>query len=197
MSSQSAIDLCNRALVRIGATRITDFTGGSAESETAAAEYEPFVIERLTGVTVNGMPHVWHFAKKIASLGVPTSPAPLDKWAYAYNLPNDLLAIRAARRNDAPIVFDRVGNQLLCDEDDGVILEYTFRQAEAEFPSYFTAALVEDLASVFALALARDDKLSAAFQARASGLWVAAALSDSQARTPQTMRAGRLVAARR
>lgn len=201
MSSLSKYDLANRALVRIGANAITDFSSSSVESEAAAKEYDARVEERLTGIMPGfpppgGHAHEWRFAMKQWPAGPPTATAPAAKWDYAYNLPSDLLAIRSVTRDDVPIEYDRVGHQLLCDDDDDVVLEYTFRQTEANFPAYFTAAWVEDLAGFFALAVKRDKGLSDQYQQTAIGLWAAARLADSKARTPPVFKASRLVAAR-
>jgi hypothetical protein len=201
MSSLSKFDLCNRALVRIGANTITDFSSSTVESETAAQEYDARAEERLSGIMPGfpppgGAAHEWRFAMKIADLGSPSATAPADKWDYAYNLPADLLAIRAVRRSDLPINYDRVGHQLLCDDDADVVIEYTFRQTEANFPAYFTAAFVEDLADFFALAVKRDGGLAESHRKTAIGLWAAARHADSKARTPQVFKASRIVAAR-
>lgn len=201
MSSLSKFDLVNRALVRIGANTITDFSSSSVESEAAAKEYDARADERLSGIMPGfpppgGHAHPWHFAKKIAALGSPTSTAPADKWDYAYNLPSDLLALRAVRRDDLPVEYDRVGHQLLTDDEADIVLEYTFRQTEANFPPYFIAAFVEDLADFFALAVKRDSALAKSHRETAIGLWSAARTADSQARTPQVFKASRLVAAR-
>ena len=195
MSSLSKYDLVNRALVRIGASTITDFSESSVASETAAKEYDGRVEERLCGVLIGDTPHFWHFAKKIEVLGVPTATAPADKWDYAYNLPA-FLDIRAVRHNDAKIDYDHVGHQLFCNEGADVVLEYTFRQTEANFPAYFTAAWVEDLADFFAGSVKRDPGLAEKHRETAIGLWAAARLADSQGRTPQVFKAGRLVRAR-
>lgn len=196
MSSLSKVDICNRALIRIGANTITDFSSNTVESEAAAKEYDARAEERLSGLMPDGSAHEWHFAMKIAALGSPTSTAPADKWDYAYNLPAELLAIRAVRRDDLPIEYDRVGHQLLTDDEADIVLEYTFKQTEANFPAYFTAALVEDLADFFALAVKRDAGLAETHRKIAMGLWSAARLADSKARTPQVFKASRLVAAR-
>lgn len=197
MSSQSSFDLCNRALVRVGASQIVDFEGGSAESESASAEYEARVTERLSGVMPGwpmpgGSAFEWRFAMKLAALGVPLGTAPADLWTHAYNLPSDLLALRACRRSDLAIEFTRVGNQLLCNDEADVVIEYTFRQTEANFPPYFTAALVEDLAEFFALALNRDTGLATAHRNSAITLWSAARLADSKAMTPRVVKASRV-----
>lgn len=208
MSSQSSIDLCNRALLRIGSDRISDFNGGSVASEIAAEEYEPRVAERLTGVMPGwpppgGSAFEWRFAMKNDDLGTPSSLRETDPdawdhdpWLAIYNIPADLLAIRAVRLNGRTIPFIRMGEDLLCDETANVKIEYTFRQTEANFTSYFTAALVEDLAAFFALSIKRDGGLAKLHGDQAMTLWAAARLADSKAMTPKVVKASRVVASR-
>lgn len=208
MSSQSSIDLCNRALVRIGADRISNFDGGSVESELAAEEYEARVTERLTGVMPGwpppgGSAFEWRFAMKEAPLGTPSSLRETDPddwdhdpWLAIYNIPSDLLVIRAVRLNGYPIPFTRTGASLLLDETANVRIEYTFRQTEVNFAPYFTAALVEDLAAFFALAVKRDGGLAKLHGDQAMALWAAARLADSKSMTPKVVKASRVVASR-
>lgn len=203
MSSLSPYDLCNRALVRVGANTITSFVANSAESQAASQEYEPRVRERLSGVMPGwpppgGAAFEWRFSLKQALLGTPNSVAPPDtNWAYAYNIPPDLLAIRAVGvQGGSPSVFTRVGTQIFTNDGINVLIDYTFRQVEANFPPYFTAALVEDLAEFFALALNRDSALAKEHRDRAVTLWTAARFADSKAMTPQIVKASRVMKAR-
>lgn len=208
MSSQSSIDLCNRALVRIGASRISNFTATQLESQLAGEEYEPRVTERLTGVMPGwpppgGSAFEWRFAMKEVALGVPTSLRETDPdtwdhdpWLAIYNIPSDLLAIRAVRLNGLPVPFIRTGAELLCSETANVRIEYTFRQTEVNFAPYFTAALVEDLAAFFALSVKRDNGLAKLHADQALTLWSAARLADSKAMTPKVVKASRVVSSR-
>lgn len=201
---ETSISLCNRALARVGSERISSFDDGGAASDVAGREYESLVTERLSGTFADGRVVNWRFAMELAEIGVPLADEPADKWQYAYNLPADLLAIRAVRRGNGPVPFDRYGDKLFCDAEADVVIEYTFRQVEAKFPPYFTAALVVELASVFAMALNRDLALARELRllalgdgSRNPGFWGAARLADSQGRTTERFGAGRLVSARR
>lgn len=196
MVALSKFDICNRALDLVGASVIADFDGGSAESEVAGRTYEGLVEERLTGTMPDGAAIEWRFCMELADLGVPLGDTPADKWAYAYNLPADLLAIRAVRRSDWPVKFDRYGNKLFCDEGADVVIEYTFRQVEASFAPYFRAAIVSELASVFAMSLNRDIELSDYYRKESAGLWAAARFADSKGRTTERVKASRILSAR-
>jgi len=188
--AQTKFDICNRALVRCGANKIADFGGASAESVTAGLEYEALVTGKLGGT------YEWRFAMELEDLGSPLVAVPADKWTYAYNLPADLLVIRAVRVADLRIPFDRYGGKIFCDAKDSVVIEYTFRQVESAFPPYFTDALVAELAAVFAVALNRDLDLARTFRVEAGDRWAAARFADSKGRTAERFKANRVVAAR-
>lgn len=53
-----------------------------------------------------------------------------------------------------------------------------------------------EMAAFFAVALNRDLELAKELRNDARGLWQAARLADSKGRTPQTLRAGRVLASR-
>lgn len=197
MVAQTKFDIANRALDLVGASSVADFESNSAESESAARHYEPLVEERLTGTMPDGAAIEWRFCMELADLGAPLSATPADKWSHAYNLPADLLAIRAVRVTDLPIPFDRYGHTLMCDAAENVVIEYTFRQVEERWAPYFRTAIVSELASVFALSLARDLELSQFYRREASGLWAAARFADSKGRTAETRKAGRVTSVRR
>ena len=69
--------------------------------------------------------------------------------------------------------------------------DYTFRPNEADFPPYFTSALVFELASLFAGAIARNDSLSQLYQSRAVVAMAQAKSQDSQAQTTRRVEVDR------
>jgi hypothetical protein len=187
----SSIELCNRAIARVGGNPIASFDDGSAESIVAGKEYEQKVAAALAA-------HRWRFAMELKSLGPPLAAVPADKWAYAFQLPADLLALHGITRLARPVPYAVYGDKVLADEDADLVAEYTFRQVEAKWPAYFVEAFVAELSSVFALALARDSSLSSALAGEAMRLhWPRARLADSQQQTTQALLAGRLTGARR
>ncbi|MBI5164416.1 MAG: hypothetical protein HY985_11000, partial [Magnetospirillum sp.] len=75
----SAIALCSRALLKLGAGTIASFDEGTAESEVSANLYPPLRDALLSS-------HPWNFAT--GQVGLPRLVAePVADFAYAYQLP--------------------------------------------------------------------------------------------------------------
>ena len=107
------------------------------------------------------------------------------RWSAKYAIPSTALIINTLTINDNVIEFDRYEDNVLCDAStsDVVVADYTFQPSEANFPPYFTQALVFELASLFAGAIARNDSLSNLYQNRAITQMAFAKSQDSQAQT--------------
>ena len=95
------------------------------------------------------------------------------------------MIIHTVTVGDNVIEFDRYEDDILCDAStsDVVVADYTFQPSEANFPPYFKQALVFELASLFAGAIARNDRLSNLYQQRAIAQLAIARAQDSQAQT--------------
>ena len=185
--------ICSRALTLVGANVITSFDDGTAEAITAGQHYESQVDAHMSF-------YRWRFATKQASL-VQLATAPTARWGYAYQLPTDLLVLNAITRSDTPIEYDRYGTAIYTDENDGLTADYVARVAEASWPPYFTLAIQNTMAAIFALSLARDATLSMSFGVdltRPDGgpVWARARNADSQQQTTRAVPAGRLLAGR-
>lgn len=144
----TAYDICSNALLRIGAEEITDFSGSSAESQAAAAFYQPTADNWLTL-------HDWHFAKQTALL-VRDVAAPLQMWDASYAQPATAIKIRSVKVNDLPISYDRARDKILCNamSTDSVYCEYTVSVDCAYWPPYFIELMELALAIKFSFTLA-------------------------------------------
>jgi hypothetical protein len=79
----SSIDLCSRALIKIGAKSISSFSENSAEASIAEQLYTPTTEGLLSS-------YPWRFAtaqKELSRL----KQVPNGDYKYAYALPNDFL----------------------------------------------------------------------------------------------------------
>lgn len=187
----TAIDICNRALARIGSPAISALDEDSSGGIACAREYEPTVREALT--TPGGVPFQWRFAMKQAELSL-LEDTPVARWSYAWQVPADCLVVRGAFVGSSPIMFDRYEDMIYCDYNDGLVLEYTRRPDEDQWPSYFTPGVVRDLATRLALSL-RDS----GDKARVVGetfSWAGARRADSMAQSSRILRGTRLMNAR-
>ena len=175
--SDSKFDMCSKALVLVGANTITSFSESTTESKVANQLYESTLENLLTRTR-------WRFAAKQAQLSRNAS-APTARWSAKYAVPSGTLLIHTVTVNDNVIEFDRYESDILCDasSSDTVVADYTFQPSEANFPPYFKQALVFELASLFAGAIARNDALSTLYQNRAIAQMAIARAQDSQAQT--------------
>ena len=186
----SKIDICNQGLVLIGANTIASFTDNTVESKVANQLYETTLRSLLTKAR-------WRFATKQAQL-TKLATDPLDKWDSAYQIPNDAILIHTVTVSDNVIVFDRYNEELFTNtsSSDVVVCHYTYQTHEKEFPDYFTQAVVFELASLFAGAIARNDGLSTLYQKRANQQLVLARSMESQTQTTRKLNTSLLIEVR-
>ena len=142
----TSIDLCSRALTKIGAKSISAFNEDSAEASVAEQLYTPTVEGILSS-------YPWRFAtaqKELARL----KEKPTGDFRYAYALPNDFLrAISAGPIGIGKgLTYRLIGNQLHTDSES-VLLTYLFRPDESNFPPFFSQVLISHLAAEFCLPL--------------------------------------------
>lgn len=151
----TAIGLCSRALIKIGATAITAFDEGTAEAEVAAALYEPARDALLSA-------NPWSFATRQATLPR-LADAPVADFAAAFQLPADFLralgagagAGTGAGGRGRGLVYRIAGRALQADSDT-VTLTYLGRPAEEDFPPFFDQALIARLAAEFCIPLTEN-----------------------------------------
>ena len=189
--SDTAIDICNRGLIFIGAEPITSFDDGTTEASVAANIYEDVVQSSLCNAR-------WRFATNQQTLNRLTD-APTARYDLAYQQPNDTLIIHAVTVNDNPIEYQIYGDMIYADTSttDTVVADYTFRQTEEFFPSYFILAVAYGLAQVFATSIARDGSLTQTMATLADRAMLKARSVDSQQQTTRKLLTGRFVQNRR
>ena len=177
--ANSAIDICARALILIGADPITSFDDGNNEALVASNVYEDIATNQ-------------------AILNRLTDP-PTGRYDAAYQLPDGWLMTHAVTVNDTPIEYQTYGNKIFANEDANsvVVLDYTYRAEEVDFPSYFTIALELELARVFAFSLARDAQLANLMAQQAQTAMMKARTIDSQQQTTRKLNTSRFIAQRR
>jgi hypothetical protein len=140
----SDIELCSRALVRLGASPIDAFDGQSAEARVAEALYPPVRDAMLSA-------YAWSFCTAQGRL-VKLPDAPLADYAHAFALPDNYLrAISAGGGSKGRGVNYRIMNGALHAHQEEIVLTYLFKAAEEDFPPFFDAALITRLAAEFSI----------------------------------------------
>ena len=152
--ADSDLDVANSALHLIGAEALTAFSDDSPEGKIATSIFEDTINSALSG-------HRWRFASKQRAL-TKSSVDPASRWDSAYSLPNDCVIVSAATINDARIKYDIYQRKIYCDatSTDTLVIDYIFRPDVVDWPAPFKMAVTYSLASIFALSLARDARLS-------------------------------------
>ena len=183
--ADSKFDICNKAMVLVGANTISSFTQNTTESKVANQLYESTLENLLTRCR-------WRFASKQAQLSKNTTN-PDARYESSYALPNDALVIHTVTVSDDVIKYDRYGQNLFTDttSSDIVIADYTFQPSESDFPPYFKQTLVFELASLFAGAIARNDQLSELYHKRSIAQLAIAKATDGQAQTTRRLNVDR------
>ena len=115
--------------------------------------------------------------------------APTGRFDIAHQLPSDLIMLHTVTINDNAVSYTVYGDKVFSDSstNDVLVADYTYRASETDFPSYFALAVQYSLASVFATAIARDDKLMEMMEVKAERLMAKARNLDSQQQTSRSL----------
>ena len=190
-TADTALDICSRALILIGADPISSFDDGTTEATVAVNMYEDVAQSALVNTR-------WRFATNQKVLNQLTD-APTGRYDLAYQLPSDLLMLHAVTVNDNLIDYQMYGDKVFADTStqDVVIADYSFRANEETWPSYFTLAVEFSLAIIFATSIARDANLASLMTARAEATMAKARTMDSQQQTTRKLVTSRFLTNRR
>jgi hypothetical protein len=99
--------------------------------------------------------------------------APVNQYNYQFQLPSDLLILKAVYNTDAtgidPVYdYGKLGGVILSNELE-LWIDYQKRVAESTFPAYFHEFLVTALSSVLAIAVTDQANLAQYYQQLAYG----------------------------
>lgn len=176
----TAVALCSRALLKIGAQPIASLEDGTAEAEVAANLY-PGTRDALLSA------HPWSFATAQATLPR-LAAVPVADFLHAFQLPSGLLRVLSAGvpGSGRGLAFRILEGRLHCDAEQ-VVLSYVFRPDEGQLPPWFAQALVARLAAEFCLPLTEDASRAAVLSGLAEGTLRNARTLDSQQATPRAV----------
>lgn len=146
MNNFTKIDICSKALHKIGANEIVSFDEGTPEAEFVSSIY-PIIKSKLLAS------YPWSFATKITSLNEVISEENVSSFAHTFMLPLDFLRLLSLSSN-AP--YDIVGDKLFSNASS-ISITYIADVDEALFPSTFLSAFIFSLASELALLMLEDN----------------------------------------
>ena len=171
--AQSAISLCSKALVKLGAKAIVSFNENTAEAEVALQLYEP-IRDALLSM------YPWRFATAQTFL-VRLVTAPKADYTYAYQLPSDFLRVLSAGSGSQGRGLNyRIYEKTLQTNAQDVVLTYIFQPLEANYPPFFDQLLINTLAAEFCLPLTESTSRSEFLTKQAEKNLEQAKLIDSQ-----------------
>ena len=143
--SVSIIEICNSALFKLGAERISSFSEDRKEAILCAEQYDKIRRKLLRG-------HPWNFAMKRVSLArLPETPE--FDFASQFALPQDVLRVIRVDDNKDFVIEGRL---LLSDQDEMRILYIADIQDTAKFDPTFAEVLAYKLAEDLAYPLVQS-----------------------------------------
>lgn len=146
--STSIIEICNSALFKLGAERISSLTENRKEAQLCAAQYNLIRKKLLRS-------HPWNFAIARATLGQ-DADTPIFDYAAQYQLPSDCLrVIRTANRTP----FNVEGRLLLSDDQTVSIMYIKDVTDVSKFDPTFAEVLSYKLAEDLAIPLVQSVSL--------------------------------------
>jgi len=167
MSSVTAVEICNRSLIRLGLGTIAGFGEETDKARTCDIMY-PGIRDSALAM------HPWRFATGKAELNRLVAE-PVNEWKYAYQLPADLLSgpyvvFDSDATGALPIQqFEKFGDTIYAD-DERIIVDYRFRAAEAKWTPVFTEFIVFAVAAAIGMTLTDNVKLVTEYHVRAWGV---------------------------
>lgn len=165
----SQVSVCNSALVKVGADRISSIDQDCKRAILLKAIYDTTRDAVLRA-------HPWKFATKRVSL-VPNSSVPAWGYSYQYDEPNDYLGIVETHPDDIHFVTEN--GQILTNEPN-LNIKYIFRQTdESSWDACFAEAMAWRLATDIAYALTQSITLAQACETKYKSVIAEARWSDS------------------
>lgn len=130
----SVVDICNRALSRIGAARITSINDSVKPAKACNSAYTMVRDEVLRA-------HPWNCTVTRATLA-PLSASPEYEYGYQYQLPSDCLRLLEVDNDDYDYVIE--GRKILTDY--GSVLNIKYQKQETD-PQQYDSLLVSVIAA--------------------------------------------------
>lgn len=134
--SADSIRLINAAISRTNGNTITSVDDGTPEAIWADLNYEQMVETALCE-------NRWKFARKTADCALLPDAPDSDTYGYAWELPDDLIALRTVTLVGQPIDYVIQESGVIWTQNSDVPQAvYTYRAAEDLWPADFTEGLV-------------------------------------------------------
>lgn len=137
----STVDICNRALQKLGAKRITSITEDSVNARACNVAFEPVKLKLLRS-------HTWNFSKKRVQLAADATE-PVFGYDYAYSLPADYVKLLPPdpESNVNDLDWQIEGKKILTNDAAPIDVRYIYNVSDAnEMDALFRELLATELA---------------------------------------------------
>ena len=116
----SSVEICNSALILIGAKTISSLSDGTKAANVCNAMYDPMRKEVLRA-------HPWNFAIAYVALADTGNTPVADHWTNEFTIPTDVLRVLETNQTydaDWELGYNASGNKVLWTNDDSVEIKY-------------------------------------------------------------------------
>lgn len=183
--SSNYLDICNQALLFIGATKIQSFTDGSLEGEICEQFYQSTVDELLTR-------QYWKFATKYKQLAQ-LNKSGVNGFSKAYALPTDFLSVQGIEGYN---VEYEIAEGVLYTNADSVKLKYTHAVDVNSWNPAFKLLVAYQLASIIANPVTSNTTKAEFYTAMAQKQMTVAVSMDSRQDTNEYRKTYRFLGVR-
>ena len=136
------VEAANIALLRIGETPIQSFDDGSDTAAIVNATFDMLYRSYLSS-------HYWPDARRKKALEGQLSPAPINEYEYAFQLPDDFLILERVQ-GPHPFLLTK-DKRFLYGNSEGVDIDYIAYVDISVMPEYFVDAFAWKCASEWAI----------------------------------------------
>ena len=147
----SKLEIINAAFLLLGHKPVTNLIQDTGNDvKRAIALYDVYYTACLCHA-------YWRFSIKQAELNNLASYESVEGYEYAYQIPNDSLAIYMIEPNNVYRIF---GTTIYSNISSGLKLYYTAYVPESNLPDYYVEYLVERFAGLFAMPITNNSQLA-------------------------------------
>jgi hypothetical protein len=191
----SPVDICNLALGKLGAERITNIDNPQTDNEQLCSLFYPIVRDMMLEQ------RDWSFLMKRATLSVPDATPPNWGYGQSFTLPVDTYRVIDCRRdtnNGAPSSFqwNKEENKIVCDVDIVYIRYITKNFQQSQLSGLFVIAMATQLAAQMAIQITENRNLKLDLVGEADALTIEASANDGMQGKHEQTHASQLINAR-
>jgi len=147
----SKLDIINASFILLGHRSVNNLGDNSGEDvKKASSLYDIYYPAFLTRYS-------WRFALKQFELSQVSGAPEIKGYNYAYQLPNDYLAIY---KIEPSAQYEIYGQYLYINIASNLKLYYTYKVSEGEIPQYYLEWIIEEFAALFAMPVTQQIQLA-------------------------------------